>query len=68
MDSSLHCLEDDVAVHKAYFDHLERTLFHTGRQMYHDHQLWLARRCHIITSIAPTSAHQGGKRKLSEIS
>ncbi|XP_063851080.1 DNA replication complex GINS protein PSF3-like [Scylla paramamosain] len=66
MDSSLHCLEDDAAVHKARFDHLERTLFHTGRRMYQDHQLWLARRCHIITSIASTE--QSGKRKLSEIS
>lgn len=66
MDASLNCLDDEATGYKANLDQLERYLFHTGRKTFHDHQLWLARRSHIINANA--NAHLYGKRKLSEIS
>lgn len=65
-DASLNCLEEEAAGHKTHLDELERYLFHTGRKAFHNHQLWLSRRSHIIN---PTStAVLVGKRKHSQIS
>ncbi|XP_063588978.1 DNA replication complex GINS protein PSF3-like [Penaeus indicus] len=65
MDSAQNSLRDDVNAQIAKLDELERTLFHAGQKALQDHQLWLSRRAHILTT--STMVDQHNKRKFSAI-
>ncbi|XP_071527961.1 DNA replication complex GINS protein PSF3 [Panulirus ornatus] len=65
MDTSLNSLDDDAGSHMAKLDELERSLFRAGRKTFHDHQLWLSRRAHIVTTSPMVEQHN--KRKFSEL-
>lgn len=66
MDTSLNTPEDDAGARQTKLDQLERSLFLTGRKTFRDHQLWLSRRAHIVTTSHMVTQHN--KRKFSEVS
>ncbi|KAK4292090.1 hypothetical protein Pmani_035122 [Petrolisthes manimaculis] len=66
MDTSLNTTEDDAGTRQSKLDQLERSLFLTGRKTFRDHQLWLSRRAHIVTTSYMVTQHN--KRKFSEVS
>ncbi|RXG65154.1 DNA replication complex GINS protein PSF3, partial [Armadillidium vulgare] len=50
MDAALHSLADDVSNYIKQMDELERTLFKIGQLSLRDHELWLARKSHLLTA------------------
>ncbi|MCL4131361.1 UNVERIFIED_CONTAM: hypothetical protein GTU68_011155 [Idotea baltica] len=66
MDSALHSLADDNMKQVALLDELERSLFNVGQKSLRDHELWLSRRAHLLTT--SSLIDKANKRKFSEIS
>ncbi|CAL4124217.1 unnamed protein product, partial [Meganyctiphanes norvegica] len=65
MDTAQNSLADDAASHVRKLDELERGLFKAGQKALKEHQLWLSRRAHILTTSDMVDKHN--KRKHEEM-
>jgi len=65
MDTAQNSLADDAASKIIKLDELERGLFKAGQKALKEHQLWLTRRAHILTTSDMVDKHN--KRKFEQM-